>query len=391
MKQLSIFILALLSCFVSVGQIDKKQIEIDKGNRYTKKPTVPLNLYYAKAVKMRLSNNNNLTYVNWVEYDDYIASWELSENDGKKTVYVQYKLGTGEETEVFSDEILLDTEAPSNITIEFDIDGEYFTDPSMKVPLYIQAKGAKYMKLSNSSSFYANRWMIFKEEIDEWKLAEGEDGPRFIYAKFKDVAQNETEVIKVSITVDRQAPFLCAVAINNGDKFSINQDRNVSLDLTARGADFMMIGTDENLSNGKWEAYSPDATFQLDEEDGLKTIYVKYKDVAGNESKVVSSKIYQDLTAPKECQAVMDGGAESTSEPNKYVSLALTAPKDVQFVMISNTESFYGAKWRLYTPNVKWKLAGENDGERTVYVKFKDRAGNISGIFSDSIMLQRSF
>lgn len=391
MKQLSIFILAFLLAFVSFGQIDKKQIEIDKGNRYTKKPNVPLALYFPKAIKMKVSNSSDLTYVKWIEYDDGVPSWELSENDGKKTVYVQYKLASGEESEVYSDDILLDTQGPSDISIEFDIEGEYFTDPSMKVPLFIQAKGAKYMKLSNTKSFYAIKWKLFKEEVDEWHLAVGEDGPRFIYAKFKDVAQNESDVIKVSIKVDRQAPFLCAVSINNGARYTINQDRKLDLELTTRGADFMKIGIDEKLSEAKWEVFNPFLKYQLDKEDGLKTIYVKFKDIAGNESATVSSKIFQDLTAPKDCQVVMDGGAESTSEHNKFVSLTLKGTKDVEFVMVSNTEHFYGAKWRLYTPTLKWKLAGEDDGERTVYVKFKDKAGNVSGIFSDAIMLQRQF
>lgn len=391
MKKLTLVLLGFLFAFSSLAQSQKKQIEIDKGNRYSKSPTVPLSLYYAKATHMKLSNNSDLTYVEWVEFDDYISSWELSENDGKKTVYVKFKLPSGEETEVFSDDILLDTQAPTDISIEFDIDGKYVTDPSLKVPVYIQAKGAKYMKLSNSSSFYGAKWSLFKEEIEDWQLELGDDGPRYIYARFKDVAQNESATIKVTITVDTQAPFLCAVNINNGDKYTINQDRMLDLDLTARGADFMMISTDEKFSGAKWQAYEPKTRFQLDEEDGLKTIYVKYKDVAGNDSKVVSSKIFQDLTAPKDCQVVIDGGAETTNETNKIVNLQLTATNDVQFVMISNTEHFYGAKWQLYKPGTKWKLAGEDDGERTVYVKFKDKAGNISGIFSDAIMLQRQF
>lgn len=392
MKQLFILSICLTFAFSSIAQSTQKNIELDKGNRYTKKDAVSLKLYYPKAVKMKVSNNSDLTYVTWIEYDDYIPLWQLSEEDGKKTVYVQFKLASGEETEVFSDDILLDTTPPSDITIEFDVDDQkYFTDPSMKVPLFIQAKGAKYMKLSNTKSFYGSKWMIFKEEIEDWTLAEGEDGPRFVYGKFKDVAQNESPVVHVQINVDRQAPFLCGVTINNGDKYTIHQDRNVDLALTVRGADFMKIGTDEKLKDVEWEPYNSTKKFQLDEEDGLKTIYVRYKDVAGNESETVSSKIFQDLTPPKECQVVIDGGAESTSHIDKMVSLQLTGTDDVEFVMISNTEHFYGAKWQLYKPSLQWKLAGEDDGERTVYVKFRDKAGNVSGIFSDSIVLQRQF
>ncbi|MGB0523048.1 MAG: hypothetical protein ACPGJS_08815 [Flammeovirgaceae bacterium] len=392
MKQLSIFLIIILAAFTTFAQPKKKEIEIDKGNRYSKKSNVPINLYYSKAVQMKISNDSDLTYVKWIEYDEYIPSWELSEGDGKKTVYVQYKLASDEESEVFSDDIVLDTQPPTNLSIEFDVDDKkYFTDPSLKIPIYIQAKGAKYMKLSNSKSFYGAKWMIFKEEIEEWELASGEDGPRFVYARFKDVAQNESNTINAKIIVDTQGPFLCAVTINNGDKYTIHQDRNIDLTFTARGADFMKIGTDEKLSDAKWQAFEPNLTYQLDETDGEKTIYAKFKDHAGNESDLVSDKIIQDLTPPKDCQVVIDGGSESTSHLDKIVSLQLTTTDDTKFVMISNTEHFFGAKWQLYTPTTKWKLAGEDDGERTVYVKYKDKAGNVSGIFSDSIVLQRQF
>ena len=388
MKQL-ILLIVMFSAFNAQAQLNKKQIEIDKGNRYSKSPTVPITLYYHNAQFMKISNKSDLTYEDWIEYDEFIESWELSENDGKKTVYVQFKLKSGEVTEVFSDDILLDTTPPTDLSIEFDVDGEYFTDPSLKIPLYIQAKGAKFMKLSNTPSFYATRWEIFKEEIEEWHLASGEDGPRFVYVKFKDVAQNESQVINAKIIVDRQAPILSAVTINNGEKYTINQDRNVELELTSRGADFMQVGLDEKLSGAKWQAYEPKMTFQLDETDGMKTIYAKFKDNAGNETKIVSSKIYQDLNAPKECQVIIDGGAPKTSHIDKQVQLELKATEDTEFMMISNTEHFFGARWQLYKPNTQWKLAEEENGERTVYVKFKDKAGNISGIFSDSILLER--
>jgi len=56
----------------------------------------------------------------------------------------------------------------------------------------------------------------------------------------------------------------------------------------------------------------------------------------------------------------------------------------VNQVMIANDSSFGGAAWTTYTASLIWTLtAGE--GVKTVYVRFRDRAGNVSELYSDTI------
>ena len=58
------------------------------------------------------------------------------------------------------------------------------------------------------------------------------------------------------------------------------------------------------------------------------------------------------------------------------------------YMMISNSKSFFGAEWRRYKKEVKdWGLEGENDGERYVFIKFRDRAGNITDPVFDKIIV----
>jgi hypothetical protein len=56
-------------------------------------------------------------------------------------------------------------------------------------------------------------------------------------------------------------------------------------------------------------------------------------------------------------------------------------------MMISNNENFTGSYWVPFTDLVTdWVLAPGRPGDRTVYIKFKDEAANVSKAYSDEIM-----
>ncbi|MDD5213776.1 MAG: S-layer homology domain-containing protein [Candidatus Gracilibacteria bacterium] len=81
----------------------------------------------------------------------------------------------------------------------------------------------------------------------------------------------------------------------------------------------------------------------------------------------------------------INDGASLTN--NNYVQLTLAAIDDigVSQMMISNVSNFSGASWETYnTSKLNWDL-GTGAGTKTVYIKFKDEAGNISSTYSDSI------
>ena len=386
---LTFFVCSYLSVF---AQSDTKDvvIKLADGNRYTNQSSVTVDLEYQDAVSMQLSSTSDFTMEKWVAFKSHLISYPLSAGQGKKTVYVRFKTSSGEISPVYSDDITVDTEKPTDISIEVDIEGEYVKDPSLEVVVLVSAKGAKYMQLSNSRQFNNKKWMLYKEDVD-WKLAEGPDGPREIFIRFTDVAQNDTKIISTKVYIDREPPVRGSVVINRGDKYSIQQDKKVDLTIGARGANFMQISTDNTFKDVEWVPFATSYEYQLDDADGEKTVYVRFKDNAGNTTPVSSDNIIIDTTAPKDCQIEIDGGVSATSDINKMVSLSLQATADTKFMMISNSTGFYGAKWILYKPNMSWKLAGEEDGEKAVYVKFRDEAGNVSSVFSDKIILQRDF
>ena len=151
----------------------------------------------------------------------------------------------------------------------------------------------------------------------------------------------------------------------------------------------MAFSEDTTLANLSYLPYHTEAEYTLSEGDGKKTIYAWFKDKANNVSTVVADDIVLDVTAPKDGLIIINGGAKETDDINKFVQLKISAT-DAQLMQISNLSSFSGARWQLYEPEVRnWRLAGEEDGLRSVYVRFKDKAGNVSRPFKSDIILSR--
>ncbi len=76
----------------------------------------------------------------------------------------------------------------------------------------------------------------------------------------------------------------------------------------------------------------------------------------------------------------------SSSTKIRKVSLTLVGTTDVRQMKISNDVEFIGAKWESFKSSVDWYL-DYGIGTKTVYVKFKDKNGQISDIIKDTIYL----
>jgi len=96
------------------------------------------------------------------------------------------------------------------------------------------------------------------------------------------------------------------------------------------------------------------------------------------------SVVADDEISPTGSVVINDG---DTYAPSNVVTLTLAADDigtGVNQVMIANDSSFGGAAWTTYTASLIWTLtAGE--GVKTVYVRFRDRAGNVSELYNDTI------
>src|SRR5215208_5331085 len=106
-----------------------------------------------------------------------------------------------------------------------------------------------------------------------------------------DKAQNVEDQKSLTVKIDKSAPT-GSVIINDGA--SRTRSRSVTLTLNATdpspgsGVSQMRISnTESGLSSGTWEAYSTTKAWTLSSGKGTKTVYVQYRDGAGNPSAAV--------------------------------------------------------------------------------------------------------
>ncbi|MEN7549165.1 hypothetical protein AAG747_14675 [Rapidithrix thailandica] len=367
------------------------EIIVADGNKYTNSTSVDLSIHCDHAYQMLISNQQDFSGAKWVAYQKKILNWALDAVDGDRAVYIKFRDENYQESKVVSDNILLDLTPPQNPLVSIEVPGKATNDPSHVVDVSLQATDAKYFMISNQNTFIGKKWRLYQEAIQGWQLEKGNDGYHGVYVKFRDVAGNETDVISDQILIDTEAPVMGKVVIDQGAEFTIQQNRMVELSISARNADSMMVSQEKQFGEATWEIYQTQKAWTLTGDQGPQIIYVKFKDKVGNESETASDEIVLDTTPPSNCMVVIDNGAPKTHHLDKMVELKLLA-SDAQQMIISNHSSFKGGRWRLYQERIpNWRLDGEEDGYKSIYVRFKDKAGNVSSTYKADIILERGF
>jgi len=195
----------------------------------------------------------------------------------------------------------------------------------------------------------------------------------------------QADIQFVSATTDTTPPT-GSVTINSGVTYT--NTTAVTLNLSATddsGTVAQMQFSNDNATYSTPEAYATTKTWTLTSGDGTKTVYVKFKDPAGNWSTPVTDTIVLDTTAPTGTITI-NAGAASTSTTAVTLSLSATdASGTVSQMQFSNDNITYSAP-EAYTTTKSWTLT-TGDGTKTVYVKFQDAAGNWSSPTSDTIVL----
>ncbi|MFK7871822.1 MAG: hypothetical protein AB8C84_01445 [Oligoflexales bacterium] len=202
-----------------------------------------------------------------------------------------------------------------------------------------------------------------------------------LYAKFRDVALNETNCISDAVLHDSVAPQSPSLVIDGGDFIS---ETSPNLTLSATDATAMYVTNTAGCnSDGTWENYGVSKlSWTLSQTNALTTVYVKFKDEAGNESSCVNDTVTHDSIAPSSVSIIFSAGTH-TSDSTPDLTLSAVGASEMY---VTNTAGC-GAdgSWESYaTSKAGWSL-GQTNALATVYVKFKDEAGNESNCINDSI------
>lgn len=198
-----------------------------------------------------------------------------------------------------------------------------------------------------------------------------------------------------------------SITVNDGALFT-NQTA-VTLTLTAPpGTTQMMIANDGGFGGAAWEPFATSKPWTITAYGYAvipRTVYAKFT-TNGQTSAQYQDDIVLDLTSPTGSIAV--GGTAPAAPAREQaaagswccyvylpivvrdarpgmrpVGLILSASDDVSGLggmLVSNDAAFAGAQWQIYANSRNWWVA--DHGTTTVYVKYRDRAGNESPIYS---------
>jgi hypothetical protein len=256
-----------------------------------------------------------------------------------------------------------------------------------------------YRTSLDGSSF--SDWLNFVASVPT-NLGTG-DGVKTIYVQFKNAAGSISTVYSDTIFLDASAGSNYGLSINNGALWTNSIDVGLTIPARENTAE-MQISNDGGFSGAQWESYSLVKTWRITQYGDYvipRVVYTRFKDVNGNVSGTVSDDIILDVNAPTGSVQIISGASPMTEIPkigpfsiflplliNQYpcsvptgtpnVTLHLSATDDLSGVggmMISNRSDFYCAQWENYATSKAWYMP---DGSSTVYVKFRDNAGNVS-------------
>ena len=146
-----------------------------------------------------------------------------------------------------------------------------------------------------------------------WDLEDTSDGLKKVYAKCRSSDGTESDCIFDSITLDTTAPDQTALVISSGEDFTTST--SVSLGLSANNATKMYISNNPTCSvGGVWEDFVNTKLWTLEQTNGVATVYVRFKDLAGNVSSCISDTIIHDDIPPS------DPGSFSDSEQSMILT-----------------------------------------------------------------------
>ncbi|MGM0599010.1 MAG: hypothetical protein ACQETH_04230 [Candidatus Rifleibacteriota bacterium] len=266
---------------------------------------------------------------------------------------------------------------PENLMVAIN-EGFYETD-SHNVTLDLNADNAAEMRIGESYDLSDANWVSYSPTYD-YSFKSLSPGTKRVYVQFKD-SNGQTSSIQNDSILLNQTGYI-GVWINDGDALTNNTDAILSI--AYPGATEMKLSNSSSFINSFWEPYIEVKKWKFDSEDGLKTVYCKFKGGQANPDETFTASIIVDTTPP-EVKMEINGGDSYTASTTVYLSFNFTTlPTEMK---IANSEAPTSEQsWIDFETPYEWEVSTD-DEEKTIYALFRDGAGNEYGPISEIIEL----
>ena len=327
------------------------------------------------------------------------VSYTLSSGDGSKTVYVWFKDAAGNVSTAASDSITLDTAAPV-ITFTYPSSSYPYTTSSSKISLGGSASdstsGVSSITWSSDKGGSGVASGTANWSISEIGLSNGDNAIVITVLDTANNAMTTTITIKYDATPTAATGSASSVTSNTA---TLNGTVNPNgLSTTIWFEYGMASGTYSNNTSTQDISGSSNVAVSIDINGLLpaKTFYFRVvaQNSAGTAYGSEMSFVTTDTSAPN-CSININNGDNYTKAVQVTLTLSATDDVGVTGYYLSDsslTPSASGAGWITVTSTTSFSAdvsytLNSGDGNKAIYVWYKDTAGNISSDASDSITL----
>ncbi len=180
----------------------------------------------------------------------------------------------------------------------------------------------------------------------------------------------------------QQLEFLSSASLVIDDNAEFTKQKQVNLKLNSVRALEMKISNDENCSDGVWEPYTSGKVWTLARDNNRVNVHAMFKDIVGNVSACVGDEIVHDDIAP----AIAFANSNNLITKEASLTLNWTSQDNLSGVdtIICKTPDNQTSPC---TQSIVWTSSA--DGNKTIVVRAKDKAGNESADFRYSWIVDR--
>lgn len=397
------------------------EFEIDDGDPestlgFTRRTNVTLNFTRfptSGIADYRVSTDPNFTDAGFVPYVGPQVPFELEPpdggSDGVKVIYAQYRQTGGATSPVFQNSIVLDRVPPSAPTVDVASTGTIgqgaslrkFTTSNQVLPLTVTGTddraGLSGMRLSGSNAVTDAGVLLGArlayQASTAFTRSLTSDGEQRVFVQLVDNAGNVSALGQDGVFVDTQPPT-GSLSIPRGLRATVNGFTNQpQVEVTP------MAGVEPNggvvqvklanatgpeLDGAPYSVVRPNIPWTLAfGADGLRTVFAVLRDSAGNTSSPINTTITLDTTPPSPVSAALvEPSPTNLSTVQVQVASSAMDLSPTQAITVSDDPGFtssgtVGPAPMPATGRVPFLLA-PGDGLRTLYVRFRDGAGNDS-------------
>lgn len=264
------------------------------------------------------------------------------------------------------------------------INGGAILTGTTNVSLSPLSTGASQMYITNTAACSSGgAWETYSSG-KSWTLPNSE-AANTIYAKFRDLAGNETACVDATITHDSTIPVL---TLTSPDALTFANVANVSSftvsgACSANGQNVVISGAlsgSTACTAGTWSiSLNASGLGQ-----GDFTLTANHSTAAMVAAPAISRTFTKDTNPPTANSIILNAAATHTNSSS--VQLALASTGAAQMYITNTAGCASGGAWENYTTSKSNWTLGQLNATATVYVKYRDAAENETACVNDTIV-----